>query len=86
MGCLWSTIRYFYPLSFSFLDNKDVEMITAPAGKEELLRYTVNPGGVSDYIHHRYLIPCIRPKHDKPVIIPPEKIDILHSIGCTTKR
>ena len=61
--------------------------MTGPAGKEEMLfRYAVNPGEGTFDIHHRCFIPCIRPTHDKPVIIPPDKIGILPAIGCTTER
>ncbi|MGB8219658.1 MAG: hypothetical protein WCE46_04675 [Methanoregula sp.] len=62
-------------------------MMTAPAENEEaLFRYAANPLGVTGHIHHRYLIPCIRPMHDKPVIIPPDKHGIPLSIGCATER
>ena len=48
-----------------------LEMMTAPAGKEEMsFRYAVNPGGVTFDIHHWCFVQCIQPTHDKPVIIP----------------
>ena len=71
MGCLWSTNQVYYPLPFSFLDIKGVEIASVPLRQDgELFRYTVNSGGITFYIHQRCIVQRVQPAHDQPVIVP----------------